>query len=541
MSILAPIGLLIVLLTVGFRYSWGLSAMILLGSSIFAILLGLSSIEEIKANWESRRCDWDVLLTSQFYKPSDDPRSGGEFASENFTFCVRGILVSVITMVLTPIYSLLNQQLNVTESLNEAFNKIRMVQATFLKGFERILDPFFKRFKGAGQEFGITYHKLLSAMGRAFGITQAILYLGMSMVLAVENFVHFVINVIMIILYIILGLMVLLFFMILPVFGVIIYTCQMIGNSPFGYLSKDVCGELCFDPATRVRLQDSRVLSIKNCRIGDVFEDGTRIDGILHVKGDKEAMFSLDGIRVSGAHLIWFEETQEWIPVAQHPRASLSMQPSPLLICLRTSTRNIPLQGLTRTWTFRDWEELPLNLPSSDTIWDFLVSEILNEREPQSPTPTEIPLLKPTCEVLYQTGERRYISEVQIGDTIYCSKGFTKVTGIYKGEARFGKESPLTDGIWMQSLGQSDWNHPSEPSTGHPEAGFHLTTESGCFWIQTKNLSGFVRDFTEVGAHDLSLTYRYTRQLLKKSFTREESCVSDSLSQVLSSYSQPIY
>lgn len=539
MSVLAPLGFIILILTLGFRYNnWTLSFMIFLLSSVFAVLLGVSNIEEIKKNWSERRCDLDVMVTAQLYKPTDDIRTGGEFAAENFNFCVKNIVVSVITIALTPVFALVNQQLDVTESINDVFNRFRVMQANFLKGFMSILDPIFARFKTSGAEFGITYQKLLSAMGRAFGITQAILYIGMTLVITIENFVQFVINVVLIIMYIILGLMILLWILILPVFGIIIFTCQAIGNSPFGYLSEDVCGELCFDPSTRIRLQTGETKPLAECHVGDILEDGGKIEGILIASGEHEPVFVLDGIRVTGAHLVWSGEKEEWITVANHPSSVLSFQRSPRLICLRTSTRNIPLQGLMNQWTFRDWEELPSNLPLSDTIWEQLVSSILNAKPGSQGIPQEHPLLKHNCLVMYKTGELRSVSEVRIGDTIYSSEGFTRVTGIYKGEAEFGEGASMTDGIWLKeiiatSVGTS-WKHPEHQAKAtHLQPGFHLTTESGCFWMQTNDFSGFVRDFTEVGASNLFLTYNYTRALLKKSMNREESCVSVSLSQVL--------
>jgi len=542
MSILAPLAYIVLLLTLGFRYNaWGLALLIFGLSNVFALLMGISNIDAVKADWTQRRCDLDILVTANLYKPADDPRTGGEFASENFNFCMRSIMISVITTALTPIYALLNQQLDVTESIAEALNRLRALQSTFMEGFMKIIDPIFQRFKTTGAEFVVTHHKLLMAMGRAFGITQASLYLGMSLVVGIENFIHFVIRVIMIVMYIILGLMILLFFMIIPVFGIIVWTCQTIGNSTFGYLVEDVCGELCFDPTTKVRLKDGSVKTLGECQVGDLFDDGTRIEGILHANGEAEPMFVLDGIRVTGAHLVWNDEAGDWIAVVNHPRATLSFQRSSRLVCLRTSTRNIPLQGLTQRWTFRDWEELPSNLPTSDTIWDFLVSEILNQKPSGSHVPSEHPMLRETASVLYKTGEVRRISEVAIGDEIYSEEGFTKVTGVYRGEAEFPTGSPCTDGLWMKQHGETQWAHPPQDSSAKEEArGFHLTTESGSFWIQTKEVSGFVRDFTEVGAHNLFVTYTYTRQLLKKSLNREESCVSASLSQGLSSSSLPI-
>ena len=511
--------------------------MILLFGGIFGAILAQGNVEEIKKNWNERRCDLEVMVSAQLYKPATDPRTGGEFASENFSFCTRKIMITVLEMFLAPVYTLLNGQIDVADSINNAFDRFRVMQTELLKGVYKIIEPFFARFKNTGDQFVVNQYKLFTAMGRAFGITQAVLYIGMSLVTTIENFVHLVINVIMIIMYIILGVMILLFPLILPVLGIIIWTCQIIADSPFAYLSEDVCPKVCFDPNTRVRLKGGIIKSIKECVLGDLFEDGTVIEGILVSTGKHEPMFVLDGIRVSGAHLIWYEEHQEWIPVAQHPRASLSLYESPQLICLRTSTRNIPLQGMTQSWVFRDWEELPLNLPTSDTIWDFLVAEILNGDATGTHVPQEDPLLKSNCSVMYKTGEMRPISQIQIGDSLYSSKGFTTVTGLYKGKGNFTSNSDVTDGVWLKSIEATRWEHPSVVGETKPEVGFHLSTESGCFWIQTNQFSGFVRDFTEVGAKNISLTYNYTQQLLKKSFNREESCVSASLSQVLSSCS----
>jgi hypothetical protein len=534
MSIFAPLAFIVLLLYLGFGYNnWTLATMIFLFGGIFAGLLAQSDIEAIKQNWNERRCDLSVLVTAHLYKPADDVRTGGEFAAENFNFCARSLMVEFIQVLLKPVYVLLNQQVNVVETLNDTFNKLRLLQANFLKGFEGLMNPFFQRFRSTGSQFGVNYQKFLSAMGRAFGITQAFLYIGMSLVLAVENFVHFVINVIMIIMYIILGLMILIFPLILPVFGLIIFTCQTIGNSSFGYLTEDVCGELCFDPTTKIHLKDGTSKAIAHCQIGDIFEDGTVVEGVLTVSGKHEPIFSLDGIRVSGAHLVWFEEQNEYIPVCQHPSARLSFQGCPILVCLRTSTRTIPLRGFAKKWTFLDWEELPVTLPCSDTIWELLVQKILNQNKPgESKTPSSIPLFDPSCQIQHKTGEVRRLSEVRIGDSIYCSTGFTTVIGIYKGQAPLQEGKGWTDGVWIQALCDTVWKHP-ETHTGQTvfQEGIHITTESGCFWLQTNQFSGFVRDFTEVGVKNLPLTYTYTRKLLKKSLSREESCVSDSLLQ----------
>ena len=219
MGILASLGFFTLLLFLGFRYnSWNLAVLVLLLTGVFAGILSYSNLDEIKRNWNERRCDLEVMVTANLYKPSDDTRSGSEFAGENFQFCTRKIMQDLLKVFLIPVYGILGQQVDIVENLNDAMNRLRVMQATFMKGFTNIMTPFTKRFQETGTEFTIKYQKFLMAIGRAMGITQAILYIGMSMVLAVENIIHLVINVTMIVMYIILGFMIFLFFFIFSFF-----------------------------------------------------------------------------------------------------------------------------------------------------------------------------------------------------------------------------------------------------------------------------------------------------------------------------------
>ena len=125
-----------------------------------------------------------------------------------------------------------------------------------------------------------------------------------------------------------------------------------------------------------------------------------------------------------------------------------------------------------------------------------------------------------SCEILHGTGEKRPISSVKIGDLVFGDSGATRVTGIYKGT--LVPEDSFTDGVWVK---KDKWEHLKPSGKGTLKPGYHLTTESGTFWIDTKEFSGFVRDFTEVGVERLSLTYPFVQAILsiKKSTAKEEN------------------
>lgn len=528
MSIVLSIVFISILLLLGFGWNaWNLVAITLIFTFGLSGLLATSNIEETRANWKERRCDMDVIMMAGLYKPKDYDDTKGSFASENFDFCMRSFFQSIIAVILTPVFMIIGQQLDVTENVNQTLDRFRMMLATFASSFQKILDPFWKRFQMTSDQVAVNFHKFYMAMSRAFGIVVASLYMGLGLTVSIENFVAFIIRVVIIIMYIILSVLFILIIGILPFFPIIIAVCQTIGNSPFGYMAEDVCGELCLDPDTSLKLKSGHSKAIRDVKLGDTLEDGSIIEGILRVKGDHEPLYSLDGIKVSGSHMMW--NGKSWIMTKENPRAQRISYRSQELYCLRTNTHRIPIRGKSgKLWYFLDWEELPSNVSNVDGIWDTLIQSILNGEVKNYNIPTQYPMMKRYCQVMYKTGEFRGVHEVKLGDEIYSSQGFTKVIGLYEGECEFLEDSSLSDGIWCKAPGESKWTHPPPSlASNKKEKGFHLLTESGCFWIMTNSFSGFVRDFTEVGKENLVFTYPYTQHLLNKEpFDFKNTCFS---------------
>ena len=44
----------------------------------------------IMADWANNRCGIFVMFASSYFKPDDDPRSAGDFGSDNIKFCMGG-------------------------------------------------------------------------------------------------------------------------------------------------------------------------------------------------------------------------------------------------------------------------------------------------------------------------------------------------------------------------------------------------------------------------------------------------------------------
>jgi hypothetical protein len=537
MSILLLLVFLSILLFVGFGFNgWSLSAILLALTVGLSFLMTGLDIETIKSRWAENRCTLDILLTSFLYKPDTDARPTGEFVRENFDFCIRQSIQDVLKVLLTPLFAALGKEMEVAQGLTEAMNGLRTIKGGMMSSFQKLFDPIYQRFLHTGIAYSQGFQRMLSAMKRIGGIAIASLYLGMSLQVSIQNFVDFVIRVVMIMMGIIASLFIVLFFGLVPFLFILITTLAVLAEG--GVDTGGLGSVFCFDPSTKVKLKDGTVKAIDRLSVGDTLENNAEVEGVLRTKALNEQLYSVHGILVSGSHLIWSEEEDEWIPVSEMENATPVFQRPPFLVCLRTSTRTIPLRDTYGTLhTFRDWEELPLNSPESDTLWNYLVAKLLQSKE--TAVPKEDPLCGPRCAVMLKTGEKTPISMVRIGDIVYSEEGFTPVLGIYEGEASLSTPSSLSDGIWIGT--SSNWSHPSVGCNGSLQRGFHLVTQSGSLWIESENHSGFIRDFTEVGLENLPLTYSYTKALLKKSRSKEELCVPVSLSQAFLSYSQPIF
>lgn len=536
MSIVLLLVYFFIILFMGFglHNGWVLAAMVLgLTVGLSFMMVGLD-IEAIKENWSEKRCDLDVIMTGFLYKQGSDERSATEFMSENFQFCIKDTVQSFLKILMTPVFSAFNVQLNLAEGVVMIMNVLRNLKSEMLNSFMKIITPMYQRFINTGMAFSLNFQRFYSAMRRVAGIAVASLYLGMSVHVLLDNFIKFVVKIVLIIMGIIAGLLVIMFFGIVPFLGLLIAVVVLLDQAGFDTLGMG--SVFCFDPKTPIVLFDKTIKPIEKLIVGDQLEDGGFVQGVLRSTAANEQIYSVRGILVSGSHLVYDEEKDEWMPVSEYQFAEPIFSKPETLICLRTSTRNIPIRDFYGfKHYFRDWEELP-DKEGVDGFWNYLVSKLIKAKK--TAIPNEDPLCGVRCEVRLSTGEKIPIAHVRIGDSVYSEKGFTKVLGVYEGMASISSPKGLTDGVWIKE--GNEWGHMNMKAS-EVQRGYHLVTQAGTFWIESDSYSGCIRDFTEVGLDQLPLTYSFTRALLKKSQSKEELCELDSSLPVSSFYWQLIF
>jgi hypothetical protein len=361
-----------------------------------------------------------------------------------------------------------------------------------------MMTKFFAKFKQIGALASRIFQHLYMAMKKASSTAIASVFVAISLQTAFMNSIDFLIKVIMIVLYILMGLAVIFFLPILPLLVIVIMTVAGIERAMPG--STGPMGAVfCFAKDTNVILAKGTLKHISLLKPGDILQDGILVQAVIEVPGEK--LYSLDGVLVSGFHCLYHEG--DVIYVKDHPRATPSLIREQTLWTLITDKREIPIMGTRGSLRFLDWDEIP-DSREAEAAWEDVANGILNgDRISNTMVPTSAPCLDPCLKVFIHQGGWRYLREVKIGDQIRDQTGWTRVTGICERTVHTAigkKDNRITDGVWFLNY-NGTWTHPRGLIQDVTWTGLQLITESGSFRLQINSSSEHVvRDFTEVGS-----------------------------------------
>lgn len=482
----------------------------------FGILFisGESSRNDVITHWSERRCDFDVLISSFMYKPNDDTRTSSEFASDNLHFCISSKATNYLQTLFTNLFKVLNTQIGASDVMTQVFKVLRTQLNSIYMPFSSMMTKFFAKFKQIGALSSRIFQHLYMAMKKAAATAIASVFMAISLQTTFMNSIDFVIKVIMIVLYILMGLAVIFFLPILPFLVLVIITVSGIETALPG--STGPMGAVfCFAKDTNVIMKDGDLQHISTLKPGDILKNGILVQAVVEVPD--EDLYSLDGILVSGYHCLYHND--KVIYVKDHPRAYQTLLRENTLLTLITDKREIPIMGARGPMRFLDWDEIP-DSREAEVAWESVANGILNgNKHITSMVPTSAPCLDPCLKVFIHQGGWRCLREVKIGDQIHDLYGWTKVKGICERivHTAIGKEdNRITDGTWFLN-NNGTWTHPLGVIQDVSWKGLQLITESGTFRIQKNSTSEhIVRDFTDVGSENILESHTRVERLLEE-------------------------
>jgi hypothetical protein len=341
-----------------------------------------------------------------------------------------------------------------------------------------------------------------------------------SMVVAFINSVQVTLMVAIIIIGILLVMQILLFFLLMPISGLIMTMSAIASVAVVTAVTIVAASEVsggCFTGDTLISTATGP-RPIRSLRNGDILQDGGIITAV-HRFRTPDALYKLGYSIVSGEHLVILPNTTR-VSVKNYPAATPYKNGSKVneLWCLTTTTRTIPTpDGIV----YADWEEIYAEDTERLQEWQGAVWHRLNRSPPPSlKVPDSIlqseAALSPVCTVrrisffcgIPINKETVRMDQIQIGDTLVDGPGWCKVIGIVDIAGSEVAASVILEGQQMSSATWIEDNLWQPAGFTHektlslqPGRWMHLYTDSGSFTLG----SGLrVRDASDVGLPALS-------------------------------------
>ena len=509
---------------------------------LFALGLTIANLEKtsVMNNWTDRRCDLPVMAAAAFFKPDTDPRTGSEFASDNFEFCMKSTVEKFITLFMGPINALFGKQANVAGDAVNAVNTARNIAQTLYNSFLSYLDIMFKKFNSSVFEMSRVVQYLRMAVQRANAMAVSLVYTGISVFRAMINAIQFVIKVVLIICGIMLAIIIILWFVLFPVIPIILATLGAVVAAVMAFAgvlsssisdsANDKMGGFCFAEDAPIIVQTAdgteQTKQASQVKLGDILaHGGGRVTSVILMEGKNIPLYQLHGIHVSGSHLVKGTDG-EWKSVSEDERAIRSDRTSPIIYCFNTTSNTIPIKSTSNTviW-FRDWEEIKNDDTNGQFMWNYLISKILHRDTNYNAWKSNLTMHCETAilglEVLVKTTEGFVpIWLLTNFGTVADRDGKAQaVLGIVHGEVANAEE---TNGKWhteLYVLEHDTWVKSSN-TVYHGSNIIHgmtLITESGEFaiWDEYEQREKWIRDFTEVGYQTIHETYPFVEARLR--------------------------
>jgi len=509
---------------------------------LFGIGYAISTVERVSVmnNWTDRRCGLPIMIAAAFFKPDNDMRTSAEFAKDNFSFCMKSSIDSFLTLFMTPIHALFEKHVDAAGNAVNMVNVVRGIAQTMYNAFSSYLEQYYKKFNSTVFEMSRIVQYVRMAMQRMNAIALSLIYSGISFFRAMINAIQYIIRVVLIICGIMLVIIILLWFILFPVIPIILAALGIIVASTLSFSglispslssdAQDKMGGFCFAEGSKIS-NNGTIIPVEELKVGqDLGKKYGRVTTVIRMKGEGIPLYNLNGIYVSGSHLVQGTNSQ-WKSVMEDERAIKTEKESPVLYCFNTTTNTIPLVSTDDSIIlFRDWEEIANEDETGHSMWNALIDRILNRDMPDSTLPMNLPF---HCEdalmgknVLIRTRD----GPVPIGHlmlrpfpewgTILDRDGKEQtILAVIEGEiehATQGTETWHTE--WYEET-EKRWkkSRSTVPHGTQTVRGYTLITETGeiVVWDAIQQKERIIRDYTEIGYQRIHETYSFTEARLR--------------------------
>ena len=358
----------------------------------FFILLGcifcylMIHSQAIREDWVNSRCHPYVIpFAGLINKPKD--MSIIEYTQQNYDYCNQTILETISGEALQPLTYVTKLLTNVTNDILKAIQNIRAMfdkTRTNIQDMSTDLMSRLLNIIAPLQEIFIGFKDVISKME---GILTATLYTFIGTYYSLQSLMgtiaNFIINILIALAVLIISLwivpftwpaaasMTAIFIAIsIPMALILIFMIDVLHIKPDKSIPKvPSASHHCFDENTKLEMNDGTFKPILEIQAGDLLKNKNKVTAKLKLIRNTNQIYDLNGVIVSGNHIVFHEKTKEWVYVCNHEDAKLlSSYENPYLYCLNTSQKKIEIKDMI----FVDWDEIIHLKENKDALKKYL-------------------------------------------------------------------------------------------------------------------------------------------------------------------------
>jgi hypothetical protein len=155
---------------------------------VFSATIINLQLEDIRGNWDKRRCETMVIYMAHLVPDGKDPNvDSTKFATDNFYFCMNKLVDKSMTSSLDPVTGAINAQIDLANPIATSMNYLRSNAKSMLVPLNNMVQSMWDSTKVVAIKISVTYYLLLSAFHRAQAFVMSTVFTGFAVFKGLMN------------------------------------------------------------------------------------------------------------------------------------------------------------------------------------------------------------------------------------------------------------------------------------------------------------------------------------------------------------------
>tara|TARA_B100001093_G_C26850193_1_gene1024787 strand:- start:661 stop:2061 length:1401 start_codon:yes stop_codon:yes gene_type:complete len=319
---------------------------------IVSVVIFQKNIKEyLRDNWKDYRSN-PLFMPFAGFISREKNETVLEASKRNFTSILNNIVTNILKILMIPIYPIIQGFISIISVFKNVLNNIRGQISVVRNILFRLFEKMYIRLQNGIAAIMFFFLKLREGMKRSFGLFNIVLYSIEHSYLFFRSMMNSPIGE---------------FGKIADGIGI---STAIFALGPFGPQSWR--GAMCFNPYTRIKLDNGEYEYMTNIGVGDVLEDNNEVLATLNIITKDKFIFDINNIEVTGEHIVKYGD--KWVKVEKHPERLLKRYDLDSLSCLITKNGIINIENTI----FRDFIDTH-DVETNRYIRNIIINHLNNE------------------------------------------------------------------------------------------------------------------------------------------------------------------